>query len=150
MIRELTDAQMDHLLRSRPYGRLGCGSPERLYIVPLSYVYDGQYIYGHSKKGMKISLMRQQPKVCFQVDEIENINNWWSILIWAEYEELDQDPSKMEAMQLLNDRFAAFSSSAAVTPNPPAPHMSGFAEKAAQPIVFRLKILEKYGRTERS
>ena len=140
---------MDHLLRSQSYGRLGCGSADKLYIVPLSYVYDGQYIYGHSKEGNKISLMRQRPKVCFQVDEIQNINNWWSVLIWAEYEELDQDPLKTEAIQLINDRFAAFSSNAAVSPDPPGPHMTGFAEKAARPIVFRLKVMEKSGRSER-
>lgn len=150
MIKELTDAQMEHLLRSQSYGRLGCGQAEELYIVPLSYVYDGEYIYGHSKEGMKISLMRQQSKVCFQVDEIQNTNNWWSILVWAEYEELDQDPLKAEAAQLLNDRFAAFSSSAAVNPNPPGPHMTGFREKEAQPILFRLKVLRKSGRSERS
>src|SRR5690554_1225257 len=150
MIKDLTDPQMDHLLRSMLYGRLGCSSPDRLYMVPLSYVYDGQYIYGHSKEGTKISLMRQQPKVCFQVDEIQNINNWWSILIYAEYEELDREPLKGRAIQLINDRFAAFSSSAAVNPSPSDPHMTGFAEKEARPIVFRLKVLEKSGRSERS
>lgn len=150
MIKDLTGPQMDHLLRSQSYGRLGCGSPDRPYIVPLSYVYDGQYIYGHSKEGTKISLMRQQPKVCFQVDEIQNINNWWSVLIWAEYEELDQDPLKAEAIQLINDRFAAFSSTAAVNPSQPDPHMTGLAEKATRPIVFRLKVLDKSGRSERS
>ena len=150
MIRELTDAQMDHLLRSRPYGRLGCGSPERLYIVPLSYVYDGQYIYGHSKKGMKISLMRQQPKVCFQVDEIHDSNNWWSIITWATYEELGDDPLKSKAIQLINDRFAAFSPSKSVHPHSSNPHMTGFAEKAAHPVFFRLKILKMTGRSERS
>lgn len=149
MIKDLTNAQMDHLLRSRTYGRLGCGSPEKLYVVPLSYVYDGQYIYGHSKEGLKISLMRQQPKVCFQVDEIQNVNNWWSILVWGEYEELHQDPFKSDALTLLSDRFAAFSASTALNPHPPAPHMTGLAEKAVQPIVFRLKVLEKSGRSER-
>lgn len=150
MIKDLTDAQMDHLLRAQSYGRLGCGSGEDLYIVPLSYVYDGEYVYAHSKEGRKISLMRDQPKVCFQVDEIQDSNNWWSIIVWAEYEELDQEPLKSKAAELINDRFAAFSSSQAVHPNPPGPHMTGFAEKAAQPIIFRLKIQRKSGRSERS
>lgn len=150
MIKDLTDAQMDHLLRTQSYGRLGCGKGEDLYIVPLSYVYDGSYLYAHSKEGRKISLMREQPKVCFQIDEIQNSNNWWSIMVWAEYEELDQDPLKKEAVQFINDRFAAFASSTAVLPNPPGRHMTGFAEKAAQPIFFRLKILSKSGRAEGS
>ena len=150
MIKDLTDAQIDHLLRTQPYGRLGCGKGEDLYIVPLSYVFDGEYIYAHSKEGKKITLMQEQPRVCFQVDEIQNSNNWWSIIVWAEYEELDQEPLKSEAAGLINDRFAAFSSSQAVLPTPAGRHMTGFAEKAAQPIIFRLKILSKSGRSERS
>ncbi len=149
MIKDLTDAQMDHLLLTQSYGRLGCGQGEELHIVPLSYVYDGTYLYAHSKEGMKISLMRKQPQVTFQVDEIQDVNNWWSIIIWAEYEELTSDPLKAETMRLLNDRFAAFSSSKALHPTPPGPHMTGFAEKAAQPIFFRLKVLRKSGRSER-
>src|SRR5690606_9721276 len=150
MIKDLTDAQIDHLLRTQSSGRLGCRKGEDLYIVPLSYVYDGEYVYAHSKEGTKISLMREQPKVCFQVDEIQNSNNWWSVIVWAEYEELHQEPLKSKAAKLINDRFAAFSSSQAVHPNPPAPHMTGFVKKAAQPIIFRLKILSKSGRSERS
>lgn len=150
MIKYLTDAQMDHLLLSRIYGRLGCGSVEKMYIVPLSYVYDGKYIYAHSKEGMKISLMREQPKVCFQVDEIQNANCWWSIILWAEYEELQEGPSKDKAIQMINDRLAAYSTSAAVNPTPHDSHMTGYAEKALRPIIFRLKVLEKTGRSERS
>lgn len=150
MIKDLTDAQMEHLLRTQSYGRLGCGRGEELYIVPLSYVYDGHYLYAHSKEGMKISLMREQPKVSFQVDEIHNANNWWSVLIWAEYEELSHNPLKADAIKLLDDRFSAFSTSTAIHPHPPSPLMTGFAEKAAQPIFFRLKVLRKSGRSERS
>lgn len=150
MIKDLTNAQMDHLLRTQSYGRLGCGKGEDFYIVPLSYVYDGNFLYGHSKEGKKIALMREHSKVCFQVDEIQNHNNWWSIVLWAEYQELHQDPLKEEAVQLINDRFAAFDSSAAVHPTSPHPHMTGYTEKAVQPIIFRLKILSKSGRSERS
>lgn len=148
MIKELTGAQMDHLLRSRPYGRLGCGNFDKMYLVPLSYVYDGQYIYSHSKEGMKISLMRANPKVCFQVDEIQSMNNWWSIILWADYEELD-GPEKAKALDLLNDRFAAFDFSAAVTPTPRDPLMKGFVEKDVRPIIFRLKVTDKSGRMEK-
>lgn len=148
MIQDMTDGQMEHLLRTRPYGRLGCGSEEKFYIVPLSYVYDGQYIYGHAREGMKIDLMRKQAKVCFQVDEIENMNAWWSIVIWAEYEELTEGPLKEQAERLLQDRLAPYSASAALKPAPPGPYMTGHREKATLPIVFRLKVTKKTGRME--
>jgi len=148
MIQDLTDGQMEHLLKTRPFGRLGCGSGEKLYIVPLSFVYDGQYIYGHAREGMKIDLMRKHSKVCFQVDEIQNMNEWWSIIIQAEYEELTEGPFKEEAERLLRDRLAIYSPSAALRPAPAGPYMTGHREKATLPIVFRLKIIEKTGKME--
>ncbi|HLT08218.1 MAG TPA: pyridoxamine 5'-phosphate oxidase family protein [Cyclobacteriaceae bacterium] len=141
---------MDHLLRTQAYGRLSCGAGEDLYIVPLSYVYNDGYLYAHSKEGKKIWLMRKDPRVCFQVDEIHDSNNWWSIITWATYEELGDDPLKSKAIQLINDRFAAFSPSKSVHPHSSNPHMTGFAEKAAHPVFFRLKILKMTGRSERS
>lgn len=47
MIGEMTPSQKDHLIRSQPYGRLCCGTPERLYVVPLSFVYEEPYLYAH-------------------------------------------------------------------------------------------------------
>lgn len=64
MIGELTPSQIDHLIRSQTYGRLGCGSPERLYVVPLSFVYEDPFLYAHSKEGTKIRTMRANESVC--------------------------------------------------------------------------------------
>src|SRR5690606_20783578 len=92
--------------------------------------------------------MRKHPKVCFQVDEILNMNEWWSIIIWADYEELEEESLKAEAMQMLQDRLATLSASAALRPTPAGPHMTGNREKDTLPIIFRLKVTGKTGKME--
>jgi nitroimidazol reductase NimA-like FMN-containing flavoprotein (pyridoxamine 5'-phosphate oxidase superfamily) len=68
-------------------GRLGCSTDGKMYIVPVTFVYDGTYIYAHSKEGLKIKMMRNNPSVCFEVDIIDNLTNWRSVILWGEYEE---------------------------------------------------------------
>lgn len=95
MLGDLTRDQCVQVLYSTEVGRLGYYSEKRMYIVPVSYVFDGEHIYIHSKEGQKVRMMRKHPGVCFQVDRIENLVNWRSVLVWGKFQELrdrkDQD-----------------------------------------------------------
>lgn len=149
MIGELSQAQIEHLIKTKSYGRLACQSDEGIYIVPISYVYDGEFIYGHSQEGMKISYMRRNPRVSMLIDEINTMNNWWSVMIQAEYEELDAGPLKLRALKMLDDRLVAISLSGALISEGGPSQKTGLMEKATQPIVFRLKLIGKSGRFEK-
>ena len=53
MLGELNELQIDHLLLSQFVGRIGCTNNKNPYIVPVTYVYDGKYIIGQTKEGLK-------------------------------------------------------------------------------------------------
>lgn len=36
----------------------------------------------------KIEMMRKNPKVCFEVDDIKNIFSWKSVIAWGTFEEI--------------------------------------------------------------
>ena len=61
-------------------GRIGCYADNEIYVVPITYAYQDGFIYAHSKEGKKVQMMRQNPKVCFQVDAMENMTNWRSVI----------------------------------------------------------------------
>ena len=88
MIGELALSEMDALLGEEIVGRIGCCADDVVYIVPINYVYDGGSVYGHTGEGMKVRIMRAHPNVCFQVDQIEDIGSWRSVIAWGNYEEL--------------------------------------------------------------
>jgi nitroimidazol reductase NimA-like FMN-containing flavoprotein (pyridoxamine 5'-phosphate oxidase superfamily) len=75
MLGTLTDAQIDRLLHTESVGRIGCHAGGRPYVVPVTYVYDGSAIYGHTGDGMKVRMMRENPAVCFEVDRMESLAN---------------------------------------------------------------------------
>ncbi|MDC1504172.1 pyridoxamine 5'-phosphate oxidase family protein [Winogradskyella sp.] len=83
MLGNLNSRQIEHVLQSLIIGRIGCHADNKTYVVPVTYAYDGTYVYGHTKEGLKIEMMRKNPSVCFEVDVMENMSNWRSVIAWG-------------------------------------------------------------------
>jgi nitroimidazol reductase NimA-like FMN-containing flavoprotein (pyridoxamine 5'-phosphate oxidase superfamily) len=82
------DGQIYDLLKSELIGRIGCFDGNKVYVVPITYAYDNGYIYGHTKDGLKIHMMRKNPNVCFEVDWMKDMSNWKSVILYGTFEEL--------------------------------------------------------------
>ncbi|MDQ2657698.1 MAG: pyridoxamine 5'-phosphate oxidase family protein, partial [Bacteroidota bacterium] len=121
MIDLLTDEQIDQVLNSQVVGRIGCHQNGKTYVVPVAYAFDGTDIYAHSRLGLKIKVMRTNPRVCFQVDVIDNLANWRSVLLHGDYEELTTTARQLKAYELLKSRLSPITTSDAAKPvqNPP-------------------------------
>lgn len=98
MLGRLTDEQIIQVLKDNVVGRIGCSDGSQNYIVPINYYYNGNAIVLHSEVGMKIQLMRQNPNVCFEVDEMVDSANWKSVIISGRYVEIDNEEERMEVM----------------------------------------------------
>ncbi len=147
MLGELNQEQIEHLLRSAYIGRLGCYADRKVYVVPITYVYDGKYIYAHSKEGMKIQMMRKNPRVCLQVDITDNMANWRSAVVWGKYEELKTEELQHKAMKKITDRFQPLLTSSTLMPA--HAHPPEVVEKDFRAVAFRIKVTEKTGRYEK-
>src|SRR5689334_1808827 len=101
MIHPLSEEKIEALLTSEVVGRVGCCHKDEMYVVPISYTYDGASIYVHTQEGMKLDLMRKNPNVCFQVDDMKDIAHWKSVLAWGRFEELTEKTEKEKALHLL-------------------------------------------------
>lgn len=145
MIDILTDDQIDQVLASQVVGRIGCHSEGKTYIMPVAYAFDGTHIYAHSRVGLKIHIMRKNPSVCFQVDVIENLANWRSVLIDGEFEELTTSVLQLKAFKLLKVRLSPIITSDAAKPL----EYSASGEKKLRPVFFRISVLAKSGRYEK-
>ena len=104
MTGSLTDYQINTLLASQLVGRLGCGSQEELYVVPIIYAFDSPYLYSHTREGTKITLMRKHTKVCVHIDQIDNLANWRSVIVWGRFEELSGNEAE-SGLRLLKNRL---------------------------------------------
>jgi uncharacterized protein len=151
MIGILSDKQIEHVLQAEIVGRLGCFAEGKVYIVPINYVYHESCIYAHAKEGLKIHMMRQNPHVCFQVEQVDNLANWRSVLVWGEFEELHYPGLGSEGMKLLQERLYPYQTSETVfgTHAHPLPELPHPIEKERRPVAFRITISERSGRFEK-
>ena len=138
MIGKLTPAEIQEVLTKNSLGRIGCNDGYNTYIIPINYVYDGKYIFCHSQLGMKIQVMRQNPRVCFEVDEIIHFNNWKSVVVVGEYQELMQERDRYSAMQFFINRMLHVKISETAIPG-----------TTTKPIIYRIFIEEASGRFEK-
>src|SRR5437763_15556430 len=131
MIKQLSQEQSRELLRRERIGRLGCIAGDEPYVVPVSYIFDGESAYMHSLPGHKIYAMRAHPRVCLQVDEIEDDLRWKSVLAFGHYEEIKNQDERARALAFLLSRFPQLT-----------PVESFIVEDAGAPapIVFRIRI----------
>ena len=88
MIRPLSYEDSYALLAEHAVGRMGCADENGPYVVPISYVIDGDSIYSHSLLGRKIEALRRDPRVCLQVDDIRDDSHWRSSIAFGRYEEV--------------------------------------------------------------
>ncbi|MEO1049172.1 MAG: pyridoxamine 5'-phosphate oxidase family protein [Bacteroidota bacterium] len=148
MTGQLSNSQIDTLLESCSLGRLGCYAQNTVYVVPVSYAFEGEYVYSHTREGMKVNMMRENPDVCFEVDQIDNMANWRSAILWGKYEEL-AGHDREEALQKICNRFVPITTSIYSLPAKDI-HAKDIASVAKlKEVVFRIKIEKRSGRFEK-
>jgi nitroimidazol reductase NimA-like FMN-containing flavoprotein (pyridoxamine 5'-phosphate oxidase superfamily) len=132
-VEELTREAIDELLREEIVGRIGCHAGGETYVVPIIYAYDGESLYAYSIEGKKIRMMRENPRVAFEVDRYEGPGRWRSAIASGEYEELEGADAE-RARSLLAEKLSG------VARGPRA------APEGAAPVAFRIRIEQITGR----
>lgn len=105
---EIDETACVDLLKRAEFGRLACAQDLKSYVVPVSFAYDGGYLYSFSMPGRKTGWMRANPHVCMQVDEIVSRREWISVVAMGRFEELHDTPAFAQerdlAFRLMQER----------------------------------------------
>ena len=149
MLGALSPAEIEDLLRTEVVVRLGCHAEGRTYVVPVTYAYDGNALLVQSADGLKVRMMHQNPLVCVEVDHIDNLANWRSVIAWGRFEELfgfDATAALARLRERLQPLMVSETSPAAETlTDGETPVRSGNGHAS----VYRIRLFEKTGRFER-
>lgn len=149
MLGELDEMQINHFLLSQAVGRIACTDGKRPYIVPVTYVFDGKDIIGQAREGMKVSMMRANPNVCFEVDAMSNMANWQSVILTGTFHELKGKEAEKARDYLFHHVWPLLTSS---TIHPHEHEVSSGKpddSNRIKPVMYRIKIKEKSGRFEK-
>ena len=150
MLERLDNEEIEEVLRNNSLGRIGCSDRKKIYVVPVNYVYDGQYILAHSQKGLKIDMMRNNPDVCFEVDEVKDFNNWRSVILWGVYQELSNERSRYDVMKVFAEKMMHIKVSAPMDSRAISKGDNNHVQYLSnKPVIYRIVINERTGRFER-
>ncbi len=150
MLGILQDSEIDEFLASHRIGRLGCHFQGKTYVVPIQYRFQGDHILCYSMEGMKLDYMRANPMVCFEVDQIESMSQWTSVILWGRFVELGRTPPSAEDLGW----FSLENLKAKTRPNSPPPEGQPFERPDPeahfrQAFFYKILIEEKTGRFEK-
>lgn len=148
MLGKLTKQQIEELLKQQVTGRIAACANKRIYIVPVNYVYDGTHIYGHSARGKKINMMRKNPEICFEVDDIQSIFRWKSVIAWGKFEEITDMDEKQRAMQTIIHRIMPLAENAPDHPSHGITEKESDIGSKVELIVYKIMLGKKTGRYE--
>jgi nitroimidazol reductase NimA-like FMN-containing flavoprotein (pyridoxamine 5'-phosphate oxidase superfamily) len=100
-VRELTDAQITELLERTAYGHLACCRNNEPYVVPVHFAYDDGVIYVYTTQGKKYEIIRENPRVCLQAEEVTDNEHWRSVIVDGEAAEITDAEERQRAMALI-------------------------------------------------
>ena len=106
-MRELSRDEIEDFLRGQRIARLGCHAGGETYVVPVIYAYADGAVVTVTTEGRKVTMLRENPRVCVEVDEYDadRRGSWRSVIAYGTAEELAGDEIE-GALSLLRARFA--------------------------------------------
>jgi len=79
--RELTRDECEALLDRNLVGRIAFTFRDRVDIEPVHYVYAKGWLHGRTSQGTKLATLRHHPWIAFEVDEIDGLYDWRSVVV---------------------------------------------------------------------
>jgi nitroimidazol reductase NimA-like FMN-containing flavoprotein (pyridoxamine 5'-phosphate oxidase superfamily) len=134
----LDASEIEQVLRTHQIGRLGVTGGGRVYVVPVSYGYDGASVYIVSHEGLKVQLMRANPAVCFEVEEVTSPAEWRSVIAQGTFEEIHDEVERARALSII----------ASQGPAPLPPSLAPYLDGPGRVVIYRIRLGEKTGRYE--
>lgn len=106
---DLGNEKIEELLREVNFGHLGLSSKDRPYVVPIHFAYSKPNVLFFTTEGLKTDIIDANPMVCLQVEDIDDRENWRSVIISGKAERITDESEKSQAMEIIksvNPRLA--------------------------------------------
>lgn len=142
-IHEMTEFECRKALQQATVGRLACSRDNQPYVVPIYFVFHRDHLYAFTTLGQKVEWMRTNPRVCLEVDERTAHDQWQSIVVFGQYEELPDLPeyeaARVKAHELLEKHAMWWEPAYVGATHRDLPHSD-------TPILYRIRIDRLTGR----
>jgi nitroimidazol reductase NimA-like FMN-containing flavoprotein (pyridoxamine 5'-phosphate oxidase superfamily) len=95
--RDLSPSECRYLLARHTLGRLAYTFHDRVDVEPIGYVYVGGALVFRTAPGTKLHTLAHHPWVAFEVDEVDGLFDWQSVVVHGTVYLLHEDGTPAEA-----------------------------------------------------
>ena len=138
-VRELGNKQILEVLKRVNYCHLAVCDEGEPYVVPIHYAYHDGYIFIYTTEGKKSRILERNSRVCLQVEEVHDNENWVSVIVNGEAERITDEDEFAAALQIV----AAINPM--LTPAVSVRWQDNWVRENI-PAIYRIAIIESSGR----
>ena len=96
-IRKMSAASCLALLRHESVGRMAFSFHDRVDITPIHYVYANKWLFARTSHGEKMMTIAHAPWVALEVDEVNGVFEWKSVVVHGTVYLAERDGGPVEA-----------------------------------------------------
>ncbi len=100
-VEDMRREEIEALLLDVGYGHLGASADGQPYVVPVHYAFDKPDIYVYTTEGKKVEIIRENPKVCLQLEDVKDNENWRSVVVLGTAEQVTDNAVRETAVALI-------------------------------------------------
>ena len=143
MIKDLGTKEGRQLLCDNYIGHLAFISGGWPHSIPITFYYSDSKntIISYAAEGHKIKAMRQNPKVSLEVNEIDSVSNWRSVLVYGEFEELHGIDAKYYLHEFAEGVKSVIQKKESINPQAIS-EFSSRIETDQRPVVYRIVLYD--------
>ena len=138
-VRELGNKQILEVLKRVNYCHLAVCDEGEPYVVPIHYAYDDGYIFIYTTEGKKSRILEQNSRVCLQVEEVHDNENWVSVIVNGKAERISDEDEFAAALQIVAEINPT------LTPAVSVRWQDSWVRENI-PAIYRIAIIETSGR----
>jgi uncharacterized protein len=117
----LDDDEVRTFLARHRVGRIAYSIRDRVDIEPVNYAYDGDWIFGRTSMGTKLAILAHRPWCAFEVDEVQALFDWTSVVVKGSFHLLDPESGSTDAYGRAIERLSSLIPET-FSPEDPVPH----------------------------
>jgi nitroimidazol reductase NimA-like FMN-containing flavoprotein (pyridoxamine 5'-phosphate oxidase superfamily) len=100
-VEEMSSGAIKEVLGRVNFGHLGMVRGSYPYVVPIHYAYDDPYIYIYTTEGKKTGIIKDNPEVCLQVEDVKSDRDWQSVILNGEAVQITDLAERERALEFI-------------------------------------------------
>lgn len=100
-IEEMRASEAREVLTQLNYAHLAVAKDNIPYVVPVHYAFDGRDLFIYTTEGKKADIIKVNPEICLQAEDVEDNEHWKSVMVSGTAEQITDEDSRQKALDLI-------------------------------------------------